>query len=79
MLRRFGKQIWRQSRDISVYNYEKAMIYEIWTNHGYLYVSHNKDEDKVEVINGLAQRSSHDENRKSPTNKETAFFFPPLH
>lgn len=78
MLKQFGKQIWRQSREISVYNYEKAMIYEIYTNHGYLYVSHDKSEDKVEVVHGLALSATINENSKLPTDKKTAFFFPPL-
>jgi len=50
MLKHFGRQIWKQSRDISVLNYPKHLIYEIYTNQGYFYVSHNKETDKFEIL-----------------------------
>ena len=78
MLKQFGRVIWRQSRDISVYNYPSHMLYEIYTNQGYLYVSHDKTKNKVEVLHGLAERSSDDEDRTPTPDKKTAFFFPPL-
>lgn len=52
MLRRFGSLVWRQSRDISVYNYSKTMVYEIFTNQGYLYLIQDKEKDTIEAING---------------------------
>lgn len=52
MLRRFGSLIWRQTRDISVYNYPKTMVYEITTNQGYIYLLQDKDNNKVEAVNG---------------------------
>jgi len=48
--RHLGRLIWRQSRDISVYNYPGHIIYEIYTNQGYMYVSEEKDSKKVDVV-----------------------------
>jgi len=50
MLRHFGKLVWRQSRDMSVLNYPGHIVFEIYTNHGYIYVSQNKSTQKIEVI-----------------------------
>ena len=50
MLSRFGRMIWSQSRDIRVVNYEKHTVYEIYTNQGYLYVSHSKSKPEVEWL-----------------------------
>lgn len=74
MLGRFGRMVWRQSRDMSVYNYEKAIVYEIWTNKGYLCVSQNKTDGKLEAFNGMALSSQNDETHKSAKNKETSVF-----
>jgi hypothetical protein len=78
MLGRFGRTIWRQSREISVYNYEKVMVYEIYTNQGYVCVSQNKTDNKVEVLNGLALCAKNDENRKSQKDREASVFFSTL-
>lgn len=48
MLRRFGNLIWKQSREISVLNYPKHVVYAIYTNQGYIYVSKDKETGKIE-------------------------------
>jgi len=70
--------VWRQSRDISVYNYEKAIVYEIYTNQGYLCVSQNKTDGKLEAFNGLALSAKNDEDSKSKKNREASVFFSTL-
>jgi hypothetical protein len=50
MLRHFGRLVWRQSRDMSVLNYPGHIVYEIYTNHGYIYVSENKTNHKIDVV-----------------------------
>ena len=78
MLQRFGRMVWRQSREMSVYNYEKAIVYEIWTNHGWLCVSQNKTDGKVEAFNGLALSAKNDETHKSKKDREASVFFSTL-
>lgn len=65
MLRRFGNLVWRQSRDMSVLNYPGHVVFEIYTNHGYIYVSQDKTSHKIEVIDGVAQCSKNVEFSKS--------------
>lgn len=55
MLRRFGNLVWSQSRDMRVLNYPRHMVFEIYTNHGYIYVSQDKSSQKIEVIDGVAR------------------------
>lgn len=55
MLKHFGRLIWRQSRDISVMNYANHMVYEIYTNQGYFYISHNKLTDQLSVLQEKSQ------------------------
>lgn len=50
MLRVLGKLIWRQSRDISVCNYPRHTVYEIFTNQGTLRLIQEKDTSRFEVI-----------------------------
>ena len=50
MLSRFGRIIWAQNRDIRVVNYEKNIVYEIYTNQGYLYISQSKSKPEVEWL-----------------------------
>ena len=50
---KFGKLIWSQSRDISVFNYEKHIVYSIYENSGYRYFVVNKSNDSVEWIQHL--------------------------
>ena len=72
MLKHFGRQIWRQTRDISVLNYPKHIVYEIYTHQGYFYVSHNKDTDKFEILH------SKGEEREKEKNKDGTLFLPNL-
>ncbi len=51
MLRSFGRCIWKQSRDISVMNYPNHLVYEIYTNQGYFYITQDKKTEKIEVMN----------------------------
>ena len=50
VLRRFGTLVWKQSREIEVLNYSRAVVYQIYTNQGYLYVCHDKDTDRFTVL-----------------------------
>lgn len=72
MLKHFGRQIWRQSRDMSVLNYPKHLVYEIYTSKGYFYVSYNKDTEKLEVLKG------EEKERDFIRNKEGTLFLPNL-
>jgi hypothetical protein len=48
MLRNLGKLIWKQSRDINVLNYPNYMVYEIYTNNGFLHFIQEKEGGKIE-------------------------------
>ena len=50
MLRNLGRLIWRQPREISVMNYANHMVYEVYTNNGFLYFVQEKETQKVECI-----------------------------
>ena len=76
MLRRFGNLVWRQSRDMSVYNYSNHLVYEIFTNHGYLYVCHDKGSGKVEVINGRLGCNENSHFPKSAEKQSEEVFVP---
>lgn len=54
MIKAWGRLIWRQPREMSVLNYANHIVYEIYTNNGYVYVSQNKDTQKIEVQNGFS-------------------------
>ncbi len=47
---RLGRAIWRQSRDISVWNYPSHMVFEINTNKGIVQVCQNKTTDKIDWV-----------------------------
>lgn len=49
MLRRFGSMLWSQSREMRVMNYSNHMVYQLYTNHGYIYVTHEKSSDRFTV------------------------------
>ena len=50
MLRRLGRVIWTQSRDMRIINYPETIVYEIYTNQGFLYIGHDKKTDKIEKL-----------------------------
>lgn len=50
MLRRFGSLIWRQPREMQVFNYSNHLVYEIATNHKPLYVAYDKTTNTIEVV-----------------------------
>ena len=50
VFRRLGSCLWTQSRDMRVYNYSGHIVYEIFTNQGYMYVRENKDTNKIDVV-----------------------------
>ena len=70
MLRRFGRIIWTQSRDIRVVNYPEVMVYEIFTNKGYLYIAHDKTTNKIESVNVDGYENAHLEKLQSDARKE---------
>ena len=49
MLKNLGRVIWRQTRDITVINYPKAIVYELYTAEGYVYVLHDKKKNEFVV------------------------------
>lgn len=59
-------------------NYPGHIIYEIYTNQGYFYVSQDKSNDKLEIINGLALSSKNVDFSEYKTNKEKTLFLPAL-
>lgn len=73
MLRRFGNLIWKQSRDISVMNYPTHLVYEVYTNQGYFYISQNKANDKLEVIENVIPIKN-SKNYEFETDKSQAVF-----
>ena len=46
MLRNLGRAIWRQTRDMTVINYPKVIVYELFTADGYVYVKHDKEKNE---------------------------------
>ena len=63
-LRSLGSLIWRQSRDISVWNYSQAIVYEIHTNQGTLCIQQNKETGSIEVID--EKKVKHTVNQTEP-------------
>lgn len=55
MIRGLGRAIWTQSREIRVINYPQFMLYEIYTNHGFLNIAHNKTTNTVQIVNGIPE------------------------
>jgi hypothetical protein len=49
MLRNLGRAIWRQTRDMTVINYPKVIVYELFTADGYVYVKHDKEKNEYIV------------------------------
>ena len=50
VLEHLGRLIWRQSRDISVLNYPKHFVYEIYTNQGYLRIVQCKETNALQML-----------------------------
>ena len=73
MLRRLGSLVWKQTRDMSVMNYSNHLVYEIFTNHGYMYVVHNKTTDKIEIVNGLSMCNEASETKTQKIQDEEIF------
>lgn len=61
-----------------VFNYSSHLVYEIYTNHGNVYVSHDKSTGKVELVNGISGCMQAYENTTLHTNKDKEVFLPPL-
>lgn len=59
-------------------NYPTHIVYEIYTNQGFFYISQNKTNDKLEVINGVATSFKDASFQEFSTNKDKTFFVPPL-
>lgn len=79
MIRTLGRAIWRQSRDISVWNYPQHTVFEIFTNQGTLMICQEKassqvvwtklgvNQSVVSSVDGQPERPpQHDEQTKSP-------------
>ena len=49
MLRNLGRFIWSQSRDMQVYNYPKAILYEIRTSDGNMWLKFCKNTEEWTV------------------------------
>lgn len=59
-------------------NYPSHIVYEIYTNQGYFYVSQDKSNDKLEVLNGLALSSKDANFSEHKTNESKTIFLPAL-
>jgi hypothetical protein len=49
MLRNLGRLIWTHQRDMTVLNYPAAIVYEIYTADGYVYLKHDKQKNNFVV------------------------------
>lgn len=49
MLKNLGRMIWSHSRDMRVLNYPEAIVYEIYTADGYLYMKYCKKKNEYTV------------------------------
>ena len=49
MMKHLGRMLWSQSREIEVLNYSRAMVYQIYTANGYLYLTVDKSTGVVQV------------------------------
>ena len=69
--------VWSQTRDMRVINYSNHLVYEIFTNHGYLYVVHNKTTQQIDIVNGISMVT---EASKNPYEKikDEEIFLPAL-
>lgn len=51
MFRELGHLIWTHTRDMTVLNFPKALVYEIYTNEGYTYIRYCKETKMMTVEN----------------------------
>ena len=49
MLKHLGRMLWSHSREIDVLNYKQAIVYQIYTANGYLYLKVDKTTGAAEV------------------------------
>jgi hypothetical protein len=49
MLRKFGRLLTTQTRDINVLNYPNHVVYAIFTNQGFIYVAKDKLNKSIEI------------------------------
>ena len=67
MLKHLGRMLWSQSREIQVLNYKQAIVYQIYTANGYLYLKIDKTTGVAQVENKDTINSSlYDTNPSSP-------------
>jgi hypothetical protein len=78
MLRVLGRLIWSQSRDIRVLNYPGTMVYEIYTNGGYLRIGVDKDTNELYKVDELPLRTDMSQTFKSVENKNKTVFLSTL-
>ena len=48
MLKHLGRLLWHQHREMTVMNYSQHLVYQIYTNHGYIHVCQNKTTNEIE-------------------------------
>jgi len=49
MLKNLGRYVWSQTRDMQVYNYPKAILYEVRTSDGGVWLKYCKNTDTYTV------------------------------
>lgn len=78
MRRVLGRLIWSQSRDIRVLNYPNVMVYEIYTNAGYLKIGQDKLTNQLYKVDELPLCNSNSQVGKYEANKDEAFLLSTL-
>ena len=48
MLKQLGRLMWHQTRDMTVMNYPGHVVYQIYTNQGFVHVCQNKTTNQIE-------------------------------
>jgi hypothetical protein len=59
MLKHLGRLVWSHTRDMSVLNYKTAMVYQIYTAEGYLYLKIDKATGATYIERGAASVMSY--------------------
>lgn len=78
MKRVLGQLIWVQSRDIRVLNYPKTIVYEIYTNKGYLKVGCDKETNELYKIDELPLCTRYVKTNESVQDKSEKILLSPL-